>query len=53
MDAYKVPTYAEVCLELHKLDEEHEVLRNKYNFLCKKIKEQGNARLVNINNDNK
>lgn len=47
MDSYKVPTYAEVCLELHKLAEEHEVLRNKYNFLCKKIKEKGNERLGN------
>ena len=47
MDSYKVPTYAEVCLELHSLAEEHEVLRNKYNFLCKKIKEKGNERLGN------
>ncbi len=47
MDVYKVPTYAEVCLELHKVSEENEVLKSKYNFLCKKIKEQGNERLGN------
>lgn len=46
-DIYAVPTYAEVCLSLHKLADEHELLRNKYNLLCKKIKEQGNERLAN------